>query len=74
MLWFSVQVRAGPPFSTMAWVYILRGPTGRHYIGSSTNLESRLEQHRKGQAHSTRRFGLPLELAASLEMISLEEA
>ncbi len=31
----------------MAWVYILRGSSGRHYIGSTVDLESRFAQHLK---------------------------
>lgn len=41
----------------MAWVYILRGSTGRHYIGSTDNIERRLNEHRKGQTHTTARLG-----------------
>jgi putative endonuclease len=58
----------------MAWVYILRGACGRHYIGSSENLERRLSEHRRGKVHSTRRFGQPLELVASKEMPNIESA
>jgi hypothetical protein len=41
----------------MAWLYILRGSTGRHYIGSTTNLERRLSEHRSGGTHTTQRLG-----------------
>ena len=58
----------------MAWVYILRGATGRHYIGSASNLERRLTQHRSGQCHTTRRLGETLELVAALELEELAEA
>ena len=58
----------------MAWVYMLRGSSGRYYIGSTTNLPRRLEQHRRGYNYSTRRLGALLELAASLEVDSLAEA
>jgi putative endonuclease len=58
----------------MAWVYILRGSCGRHYIGSTENLERRLSEHRRGKVHSTRRFGQPLELVASKEMPNIESA
>ena len=54
----------------MAWVYILRGASGRFYIGSTTDLNRRLEQHRNGQTYSTRRLGFPLELVDSLELVS----
>ena len=49
----------------MAWIYILRGSSGRHYIGSTENLARRLEEHRRGSNHTTRRFGDDLELVAS---------
>ena len=58
----------------MAWVYILRGSSGRHYIGSTNDLERRLIEHRNGGTHSTARLGYPLELVASLEIPELTEA
>jgi len=58
----------------MAWAYILRGSSGRYYIGSTTDLARRLEQHRSGHTYSTRRLGYTLELVASLEVETLEEA
>jgi len=65
---------AGPTISFMAWVYVLRGSSGRYYIGSTTDLKRRLEQHRNGHTYSTQRLGATLELAASLEAITLEDA
>ena len=58
----------------MPWVYVLKGSSGRHYFGSTTELERRLEQHRTGHTYSTRRLGEELELIASLELDTLEEA
>ncbi|MGO9588322.1 MAG: GIY-YIG nuclease family protein [Limisphaerales bacterium] len=58
----------------MAWAYILRGDSGRHYIGSTTNLERRLEEHRRGQTHSTKRLGGNLEIVAAVELAALAEA
>jgi len=58
----------------MACVYVLRGSSGRYYIGSTTDLKRRLEQHRNGHTYSTQRLGATLELAASLEVIALEDA
>jgi putative endonuclease len=57
----------------MAWVYILKGSTGRHYIGSTVDLEQRLEQHRRGHTYTTRRLG-ELPIAAAREFSTLEEA
>ena len=58
----------------MAWVYMLRGSCGRHYIGSTTDLDRRLAQHCNGHTHTTHRFGQPLELIASLAMDFLPDA
>jgi len=58
----------------MAWVYILRGDSGRHYIGSTNNLERRLHEHRHGQTHSTKRLGDNLEIVSALELSTIEEA
>jgi predicted GIY-YIG superfamily endonuclease len=57
----------------MAWVYILKGSAGRHYIGSTVNLEQRLEQHRRGHTHTTQRLG-ELSLVAAKEVETLSEA
>jgi putative endonuclease len=58
----------------VAWIYILRGSCGRYYIGSTQNLDRRLAEHRRGNVHSTRRFGQPLELIAFKEMPSIASA
>jgi putative endonuclease len=49
----------------MAWVYILRGSSGRYYIGSTENLERRVSEHRRGGNHTTRRLGRELEVVIS---------
>jgi len=42
----------------MYTVYILRNSlTGRHYIGSTGNLERRIAEHKRGQTQSTRQKG-----------------
>jgi len=58
----------------MAWVYMLRGSSGRYYIGATMELNRRLEQNRQGHTYSTRRLGGYLELVASLELDPLPEA
>lgn len=58
----------------MAWVYILRGATGRYYIGSTENLERRLEEHQRGSNHTTHRFGGEIELVVAQELSSMVEA
>ncbi|MDX6767274.1 MAG: GIY-YIG nuclease family protein [Candidatus Methylacidiphilales bacterium] len=58
----------------MAWVYILKGNNGRHYIGSTVDLEARLEQHLRGHTHTTKRLGPELQILASREFPTLPEA
>jgi len=58
----------------MAWAYILRGDSGRHYIGSTTDMERRLQEHRRGHTHTTKRLGNNLEIVAALELETLEQA
>src|SRR5437868_3567506 len=50
----------------MAWVYILRGSSGRHYIGSCIDLNSRFAQHLRGHTATTKRLG-------SLQIIAQKE-
>ena len=57
-----------------ACVYILRGSNGRHYIGSTVDLERRLAEHRRGHTHTTKRLGESFELVASKVFNSLAEA
>jgi len=49
----------------MAWVYILRGSSGRYYIGSTEDLPRRVAEHRRGSNHTTRRLGGELKVVAS---------
>ena len=58
----------------MAWIYILRGSSGRHYIGSTENLERRLEEHRRGSNHTTHRLGSKPELVISRTVSDVTEA
>ena len=60
--------------SKMPFVYILRGTSGRHYIGSTTDLTRRLKEHRRGHTYSTKRLGEELHTVASLEIPTLTEA
>ena len=63
-----------PGISIMPWVYIQRGSSGRHYIGSAVDLHARLAQHRRGHTHTTRRLGENLEVVGSKEVATLGEA
>jgi len=58
----------------MAWVYILQSNSGRFYIGSTTDINRRLEEHRRGHTQTTKRLGGGLEIAALLELPTLPEA
>ena len=58
----------------MAWVYILRGSSGRHYIGSCVDLDARFAQHLRGHTYTTRRLGERIEIVASKEVATLREA
>ena len=58
----------------MAWEYILRGSSGRHYIGSTVDLESRFAQHLRGHTHTTKRLGERIEIVASKKVATLKEA
>ena len=58
----------------MPCVYILRGSSGRHYIGSTVNFEQRLIDHRKGNTATTKRLGSKLVLVISKEVSNLAEA
>ncbi len=63
-----------PIFLVVAWVYILRGGSGRHYIGSTEDLDRRLAEHRRGSNHTTWRLGGEIELVAKGEVANIEEA
>ena len=58
----------------MAWVYILRGSSGRHYIGSAVDLHTRFAQHLRGHTYTTQRLGIKLEIVAKKQVATLAEA
>jgi len=58
----------------MAWTYILKGSSGRYYIGSTPDLKARFAQHQRGHTHTTKRLGEKLEIVASKEFPTLKEA
>jgi predicted GIY-YIG superfamily endonuclease len=58
----------------MAWVYILKGSYGRHYIGSCLNLDLRFEQHLRGHTPTTKRLGDNLKIVAKKEVPTIAEA
>jgi len=58
----------------MPWVYIIRGSTGRHYIGSAIDLDARFAQHLRGHTATTRRLGDKLQIVAKKEVSSVGDA
>jgi predicted GIY-YIG superfamily endonuclease len=58
----------------MAWVYILRGKSGRHYFGASDHLGQRINEHERGSCHTTWRLGARLELVGFRQVFSMQEA
>jgi predicted GIY-YIG superfamily endonuclease len=58
----------------MPWVYVLRGSSGRHYIGSAVDLQARFAQHLRGHTATTKRLGEALEIVAKKEVPTLAEA
>jgi predicted GIY-YIG superfamily endonuclease len=58
----------------MAWVYILQGATGRHYIGSTVDLDACFAQHLRGHTATTKRLGGALKIVAKKEVATLEQA
>ena len=55
----------------MAWVYILECADGSYYVGSTRDLESRLDQHSsgKGAVHTSKRLPVRLAYAAELDRV-----
>jgi predicted GIY-YIG superfamily endonuclease len=58
----------------MAWVYTLRGSSGRHYIGSAVDLHARFAQHLRGHTHTTKRLGEKIEIVVSKKVATPKEA
>jgi predicted GIY-YIG superfamily endonuclease len=58
----------------MAWVYILRGSSGRHYIGSAVDLDARFAQHLGGHTHTTKRLGGDIQIVARKEVATSGDA
>lgn len=71
------RIRSGSRLKRRLWymgyVYILKNEQGRYYIGSTTNIQRRIKQHREGHTPSTHRMG-ELELVFSQKFETLEDA
>jgi putative endonuclease len=57
-----------------AWFYILRLKSGNLYVGSTTDLENRYEDHRSGRACRTTKFDSPVAIVFYEEFESFSEA
>ena len=57
----------------MAWVYILRSSTGRHYNGSCVDLAP-ASRNISAVTPTTKRLGTKLAIVAKKEVPTLEEA
>ena len=57
----------------MGYVYILQNEKGHYYIGSTTDVERRFEQHKQGHTPSTNRMK-ELRLVFSQKFDTLERA
>jgi predicted GIY-YIG superfamily endonuclease len=55
----------------MPCVYILKGD--RYYVGSTTNLNRRFFEHKRGHTHTTKRIG-NWELVKVIKTETIEEA
>jgi predicted GIY-YIG superfamily endonuclease len=58
----------------MAWLCILRGSPGRHYIGSAADFDARFAQHLRRHTATTKRLGDTIEIVAKKEVPTLVEA
>jgi predicted GIY-YIG superfamily endonuclease len=58
----------------MAWGYVLKGSSGRHYIGSAVDLDARFAQHLRGHTVTTKRLGNRIEIVARKQVSTLGEA
>jgi putative endonuclease len=58
----------------MAWTYILRCGDGSYYVGSTTDLDRRLHQHREGRGAVFTRRRRPVTLVWCAEFERVDEA
>ena len=55
------------------WVYVLRNPSGKFYVGLTKDVARRLNDHNTGRSEWTKKFG-PWELAWQMGPMSLSAA
>lgn len=58
----------------MAWVYILECRDGTYYVGSTRDLDARLDDHQRGLGSAYTRRRLPVRLAWAEEFSNIGEA
>ena len=58
----------------MAWVYLLECSDGSLYVGSTTQLELRVDQHQSGAVAAYTRSRLPVQLLWAAEFETIPEA
>ena len=59
---------------TTAYTYILQCANGQYYIGSTTDLDRRLQEHQAGLGAKFTRAHLPVNLVYKEEYASIEQA
>jgi len=60
--------------SMTAWTYILRLKSGQLYIGATTDLEKRFEDHLIGQACRTTKLDPPVKVVYSESLLTFSDA
>lgn len=58
----------------MAWVYILECRDGTYYVGSTRDIDARLDEHQRGLGSSYTRRRLPVRLAWAEEFSNVGDA
>lgn len=56
------------------WMYILKCVNGAYYVGSTNNLELRLNQHENGEGYNYTRKKLPVKLVYYEEYGRIDDA
>ena len=58
----------------MATMYILQCSNGEYYVGSTTDIEKRLNEHQKGRGCAFTKAHLPIKLVYTEEYSTTEQA
>ena len=67
-------IRGAPTVETMAWVYMLKCADDSFYVGSTRNLDGRMEQHASGKGAKYTSTRLPVVLIWACETERVDEA